>query len=289
VQAVLPAAGLRLLRLVLGLLLSGSPLARSVPRVAVETATSPEAVRAAELVLFCVKTVDTETAAATIAPHLGAATIVVDLQNGVDNAERMRRVGVDPIPAVVYVAAAIERPGEVKHRGRGDLVIGAAEHEADLARVAGWLGRAGIGCRIADDVHAELWLKLVVNSMMNAVSAITDAAYGERQPFAPSWQIAVDVATEAVAVATAEGVPLVLAEVVETARAIAVSIGDATSSTQQDIANRRPTEIDALNGYIVARGRELGIATPVNRMLCALVQQRERVLADRDLGKTTRP
>ena len=79
-------------------------------RVRVATTTSAAVVATADLVLFSVKTPDTDEAASTIAPHLSDGAVVVDLQNGIENAEHMRQVGVDPISAVVYVAAAVETP-----------------------------------------------------------------------------------------------------------------------------------------------------------------------------------
>lgn len=245
-------------------------------RVPVETTTRIDAVEAAELVLFCVKTVDTDEAAAQIAPHLREDAIVVDLQNGVDNPERMRRAGLDPIPAVVYVAAAVEAPGEVTHRGRGDLVIGHRDRADDVERVAAWFERAGVGCRISDDVMGELWFKLILNSMANATSALTGASYGELAEFEPSWQVAIEVAREGVAVARASGFDLEEEKVIAGGLAVCRSVGAATSSTQQDVARGRPTEIDALNGYIARRGVELEIATPVNHALWALVKLRER-------------
>ena len=93
--------------------------------VPVEASTDPSAVRGARLVLFCVKSIDTEHAAEQIAPHLDPAAIIVNLQNGVDNTERIRaRVPCPVIPAVVYVATEMKGPGHLKHHGRGDLVIG---------------------------------------------------------------------------------------------------------------------------------------------------------------------
>jgi len=89
--------------------------------VPVEASTEPEAVRGAQLVLFCVKSTDTEKAAAQIAPHLAADALVVNLQNGVDNTERIQsRVTCPVIPAVVYVATEMKGPGHLKHHGRGE-------------------------------------------------------------------------------------------------------------------------------------------------------------------------
>ena len=245
-------------------------------RVPVETSTNADVVAAAELVLFSVKTPDTDEAARLIAPHVSDGAVVVDLQNGIDNPERMRHAGVDPIVAVVYVAAAVETPGAVKHRGRGDLVVGHRSRTTEVERVAGWFTRAGVSCHVSDDIDRELWLKLILNSMANAVSALTGASYGALAAFEPAWQIACDVAREGVAVARAAGHVFDQPTMIRRGLEVCGAVGAATSSTQQDIAHDRPTEIDALNGCIVRRGATLGIETPTNRVLWALVKLREQ-------------
>lgn len=245
-------------------------------RVRVATSTDPAAVAGAQLVLFCVKTVDTDDAARDIAPHVGRDEIVLDLQNGVDNPERLRRAGIDPFPAVVYVAAAVERPGAVKHRGRGDLVIGHAERAGDLRRVEAWLTHAGIGCVVSEDVERELWVKLILNSMANATSALTAATYGALAEYEPTWRLAVEVAREGVAAARSQGHDLEEDELVARGLAICRAVAAATSSTEQDVARGRPTEIDALNGFIARTGERAGVPTPVNHALWALVKLRER-------------
>jgi len=244
-------------------------------RVGVETTTEPSGVAGAELILFCVKSVDTTEAARRIAPHLSSDAILLDMQNGVDNPDKLRAVGLDPIPAVVYVAAAVEVPGEVKHRGRGDLVIGHASRRSDVERAAAWLERAGVPCVVSEDVERDLWLKLILNSMANATSALTGASYGRLAEFEPTWRIAIDVATEAVEVARAEGHDFERDVVVRRGLEVCRAVGSATSSTQQDIANGRPTEIDALNGIIATLGAKHGLPTPVNHTLWALVKLRE--------------
>ena len=118
------------------------------------------------------KTIDTETAAAEIAPHLAKDALLVSFQNGVDNVERIQRAtGIDAIPAVVYVAAAMSGPGRVKHNGRGDVVIG------DAPRLAKVFDDAAIPCRVSNNIAGELWTKLVMNCAYNAISALTHAQY----------------------------------------------------------------------------------------------------------------
>ncbi len=235
----------------------------------------------AELVLFTVKSMDTETAGRGIRDHLAPDAVVVSLQNGIDNVEALAELGIDALPTVVYVAAAIERPGAVRHRGRGDLVIGDAtgdpERRAAAERVSAWFEAADVPCPVSDDIRRDQWMKLTLNSMTNATSALTGASYRRVADFEPTWGLALAVAREAMDVAAAEGTRLELDEIVELARSIVDKIGEATSSTQQDIAAGRRTEIEALNGAIARRGAELGIATPTNDALRALVKLREQL------------
>jgi 2-dehydropantoate 2-reductase len=245
-------------------------------RVPVATSSDPRAVSGVDLVLFCVKTVDTDEAARGIAPHVDRESVLLDLQNGVDNPERLRRAGLDPIPAVVYVAASVEQPGEVTHRGRGDLVIGRRDRARQVEGAADWLRQAGIGCRVSEDVERELWVKLILNSMANATSALTGATYGMLAEFGPSWRVAVEVAREGAAVARAAGHAFEEGSLIEQGLAVCRAVGAATSSTAQDVARGRPTEIDALNGTLAREGERRGIPTPVNHALWALVKLRER-------------
>jgi 2-dehydropantoate 2-reductase len=174
-------------------------------------------------------------------------------------------------------------PGHVVHAGRGDLVIG--EYPAGpgghdprrCERVAAAFGRAGVRCRVAPDVRAELWTKLVMNAAFNAISALAHARYGAivADPGAGATMRA--LIEECVAVARADGVALGDAATLhDAALRLGQAMAPATSSTQQDLSRGRPTEIDALNGYVVGRGDALGVPVPVNRALHALVRLLER-------------
>jgi len=132
-------------------------------RVSVSASTDIAAARDAQLVLFAVKTVDTENAAKLLAPHLAPGSIVVSLQNGVDNAERIASAAsIQVIPAVVYIAVAMTGVGQVKHSGRGDLIIGNPSPnygatDSELVEVAATFTRAGVACRISENISVALW------------------------------------------------------------------------------------------------------------------------------------
>jgi 2-dehydropantoate 2-reductase len=235
-------------------------------RVAVEASTEAGAVRGARLVLFCVKSTDTETAAAQIAPHLDVNTLVVNLQNGVDNTERIQsRIANPVVPACVYVATEMAGPGHLKHHGRGDLVIGPNQ------QVKAWFEAAGVPAAISDNIAGELWAKLVLNCAYNALSAITQLPYGKLIEGPGVRDVMRDVVEETLAVAQASGVAMA-PDLLERTLKLAAAMPTQFSSTAQDLARGKPTEIDHLNGFVLRKGEALGIPTPANRALHALVK-----------------
>jgi len=246
--------------------------------VRVEASTELKDVRGAEVVLFCVKTTDNAATAKELASVLVPGAIVVSMQNGVDNAEQIRAVsGIEAISAVVYVAASVPEPGRVKHAGRGDLVVGPRNQQTE--QFAALFERAGVACRIRDNIAGELWTKLTWNCALNAVSALGRAKYGQIAASPDARKVVETAVYEVLAVATAAGVHPPGFEDPQVALAgafkIATQMAEALSSTAQDMNRGKRTEIDSLNGYISRRGTELGVPTPVNHALYTLVKLAE--------------
>ncbi|MDZ7939215.1 MAG: 2-dehydropantoate 2-reductase [Rhodoferax sp.] len=239
-------------------------------QVRLAASSDASAVQGAQLVLFCVKSTDTEAAGAQMLPYLAADALVLTLQNGVDNAERLR--GVLPqhsvAAAVVYVATEMAGPGHVKHHGRGELVI---EPSPTSAATALTLAAAGVPTEVSDNVRGALWLKLILNCAYNAISAIGQLPYGMTSVADGIQDVMRDVVAECLAVAQADGVT-VAGDVDAAVRMIAQTMPNQLSSTAQDLARGKKSEIDFLNGFVVRRGAALGIATPANRVLWALVK-----------------
>lgn len=252
-----------------GLLLDAQTFKEHVP---LQASTEPNAVGGATLVLFCVKSTDTDTesAAAAIRPHLLPDALVLSLQNGVDNAVRLQAALSDQEVAasVVYVATEMPGPGHVKHNGRGELVIAASKTTADAAAL---LVAAGVPTEISTNVEGALWAKLILNCAYNALSAITQQPYGPLVQGKGVQDVIRDVVTECLAVAQADGVT-VPGDVWQAVERIAQTMPQQFSSTAQDLARGKRSEIDHLNGYVLRRGEVLGVATPVNRVLHTLVK-----------------
>ena len=247
------------------------------------------AVQGADVVLFCVKSTDTESAGAQIRPFLKAGALVLCLQNGVDNAERLRLAlpGHDVAAAVVYVATEMVGPGHVKHNGRGELVLAPSTFATVSSQaLANALAAAGVPTDISSNVRGALWAKLTLNCAYNAVSAITQLPYGKTVPGVGINDVTRDLVDECLAVAAAEGVTIP-GDINAAVRRIAETMQDQYSSTAQDLARGKHTEIDYLNGFVVRRGQALGVATPVNRAMWALVKLLESKAASAQVSART--
>ena len=267
-----------------GLRLQTATLDVSLPMAA---HTDAAAVQGVDVVLLCVKATDLEAAARQLQPHLAPHTLVLALQNGVDSAERLRAV-LGPTQAlasaVVYAATRLQGPGHVWHGGGNDVVLGPQPLGERLLHA---LQAAGLNARSSDNLRGTLWAKLIVNCAYNALSAITQRPYGWLVAQPGALRLIDDVLDECLAVARADGVQLPPPSAPEDASATPLSAEAALranvhalaqrmplqrSSTAQDLARGRISEIEHLNGYVVQRGAALAVPTPVNHTLLVLVR-----------------
>jgi 2-dehydropantoate 2-reductase len=260
-------------------LTSGGALAH-VPMAA---STDVTALAGADVVLVTVKSTDTDAVAASLAGVLTADAVIVSLQNGVDNAWRIRERAPQPVvPAAVYVSAEMTGPGQLRHNGGGRLVVGralpgdGADPASRLDQLLALFDAAGIPCQRSDDIRVDLWTKLTANCAYNAVSALTGLRYHHLVADGGIRGVMGLVTEENAAVARADGVPVDIEALHLAVRRIAEVMPEALSSTAQDLQRGRPTEIAHLNGYVVRRGGVLGVPTPVNQTLLALVSLAER-------------
>lgn len=251
--------------------------------VAVHATEDPQAVGGADLVLVSVKSPDTGPTMDLISRFLKPDACLLSLQNGVDNCDRIRQlVPQSAYAAVVYVAAAMIGPGQLKHFGRGELVIGdpgrhiAASVQQDLGRIAAIFASANIPCTISSDIKRDLWAKFLVNCIYNGISAIGQIQYGEMVKVTQVQELIAQLTREFLQVAQAEGVSMSWEEAMAANQAIATTMAGQRSSTAQDLARSRPTEIDYLNGLIVRQGKAHGIATPAHQAIYGLVKMLEQ-------------
>ena len=244
--------------------------------VRVRATTKHAEVGVVDLVLIQVKSYATEKAIRDALPMIGERTVVLTLQNGLGNVEKIAAVvGRERVLAGTTAhGATVLGPGEIYHAGRGPTVIGEVDGRITdrVKAIAATFNRAGIETEITDNIMGAIWTKMLANVAINALTAITGLYNGELLELEETKAVMLKAVDEAVAVAKAMGIKLLVEDPHEFVLGIARATATNKSSMLQDVERGRRTEIDAINGMIVHYGRELGIPTPVNEVLVAAVK-----------------
>ena len=221
----------------------------------------------ADVVLFCVKSFDTESAAAAIRPVVGPDTAVVSLQNGVDNEEAIDRVlgAGHAVGGVAYVFATIESPGVIAHRLAGRVVFGELDGRPSprLERLRQAFAAAGVPAEVVPDIRRVLWEKYLMITAQAGTTALTRAPIGVIRAVPETWQMYRAIVEELAAVAKASGVALdggVVDAIVKAAEGLAP---EALSSLYHDLVQGRRLELEGLHGHAVRLGQRLGVPTPM--------------------------
>ena len=244
----------------------------------------PAAPAAAELagfrpdfVLVTVKAHATAPAARALAP-LGTAPIRVSLQNGLGNEEALAAGGYPVVGAVSNSGATLLESGRVFHAGLGEVILSGFQRasEESVAELAGCLSEAGFPVQQVPDIRKPLWDKTILNAALNPVSALLGLRTGQLLRDPGSEQLLRRLVGEAVAVAQAEGISTSEEEIWAMVERIAARTADNKTSMLQDLERGVRTEVEAMNGVVVAQGAKRGIETPWNRLMLRLIRSRER-------------
>jgi 2-dehydropantoate 2-reductase len=240
--------------------------------------TRAEEIPECSLVIVTTKGTMTEAACAQAAPLLGGAT-VCSLQNGIGNEEIIARYAPRVIRGVTLPAGRLSGPGVVEIAGLGPTWIGPFEPqpapEGDIRRLAEMLNAAGLEAIACADARGPQWTKLLFNAAVNPLCALTGMTHGQLIDDPPTRALASQIVAEGTAVAAACDIALE-----DDPEALIDSAGRANHghrpSMLQDVAARRATEIDTLNGGIVREGAAHGVATPINALMVTLILSVER-------------
>jgi len=238
----------------------------------------------AGLVLVLVKSGETARAAPLAARLARIDGLVVTLQNGLGNAERLAAAcGTDRVvQGVVTAGGNLVAPGHARAGGPGQVILGRApETAARLADVAALLARAGLDVVVRDDIDAVVWLKLAVNCAINPLAALHGLPNGGLLDDADLSATLAAAAREVGAVAAARGIVLgadPAAYALDVARRTAAN----RSSMLQDVQRGAPTEVEAINGAVVREGARLGVPTPINARLLEAVRALDAAAAGSD-------
>lgn len=231
----------------------------------------------ADIVLVTVKAYDTEGAAAAIRPVVGPDTVVLSLQNGVENEEILARaLDLPPLLlALTQIGTALVAPAEIQYFSRGTIVFGEADGTENqrTRTVAAVLTRAGIPYHLSHNMPVRLWDKLQWNAGFNAVTTFTRQTVAEAVNDPDTRSLIADTMAEVAIVAVAQGIlcdPGRIPAVLEESRR---GLGDFKTSMLQDRERSRRLEHDAINGAVVRAAERLGVPVPYNRTLWTLLQR----------------
>ncbi len=234
----------------------------------------------ADFLIFFVKSTVTRAAAEEFSSIAGPDAVAVTLQNGLGNGEVLAEFfGADRVAAgVTSQGATFLGPGRIRHAGTGPTYLCMASGGNDrLEPLVRALESSGFETHIEPDIDNLIWSKLVINVGINALTALTGLQNGRLASFPGTNELMELLVDEAVAVARARGVQLTYDDPVAVVRDVAQKTATNRSSMLQDFDRKRRSEIDVINGAVVAAGRKLGIPTPYNRAMVLLVRTMDRV------------
>jgi len=226
-----------------------------------------------DIVFLTVKSYDTEQAIREI--PISKETIVVSIQNGLNNLETIfKYVKKSQIVGGVTSNGSLTlSPGKIRHTGIGYTVIGGLDEEGTMITrdIAKLLTDAGLKTEVSEDIMEKIWEKLMINVGINAPAALTGMRNGELPTYEETQWVMVEAIKEAILVAEKVGINIPK-DMVERVVDVTEKTAENRCSMLQDVANKKRTEIDAINGAIVMLGEEVGIDTPINRTLYSLIK-----------------
>jgi 2-dehydropantoate 2-reductase len=173
---------------------------------------------------------------------------------------------------VTGLGATLLGPGRVRHAGQGATVFGAAPDRANVAALVNLFTTCGLPAELSESLDALVWGKLVANVGIYALTALLRVPNGALAARADARVLMAGAVAEAAAVAQARGTALPYSDPLAYTLAVAQATSTNQSSMLQDVLRGSPTEIDAINGAVEREGLRLGVPTPINSMLAALVR-----------------
>lgn len=241
------------------------------PRAAANAAELPKP----DLVVLAVKAYDLDEAMAQLEPVLEDRTVILTLQNGVDTEDRvLARLKRDRVVGgVAFIYSRIVEPGVIDHYKKGSVAIGELMgHTSDrVTAIADVFRAAGIPCQVTEDIRRSKWEKMCWNCVFNPLTVLVNDRVAKTLDHPEMLRVIHGIVEEVAAVAAAVKVPLA-ADMAEKVVRWTQEIRDIHTSMYDDWKAGRPTEIEYLNGYVARIGRELGVPTPLNEAMAALVK-----------------
>ena len=239
----------------------------------------PQTLSEIDILISCVKSYDLQESLDFVQPLLTPTTLLVFLQNGISHLQYSEPAEFGAIPVFGSSSEGATRlgAGHIRHAGTGHTFLGFPEKQGNqateqLRNLLAFLQKSGLACSLADDIHARLWAKLFINVGINGLTALENCSNGQLLESERTLSKLKILVREAKAVACAQGIAI-REDPTQATIAVCKSTASNISSMLQDVRNRRPTEIDAINGAVSRIARQYGIPTPENDELIAQIKQ----------------
>jgi 2-dehydropantoate 2-reductase len=254
-------------------------------RVLVHATSEPFEIGPVDLLLFCVKSYDTLDAARASEPLVEEDTVILTLQNGIDNVDKLSELfGVERIMGgTTYIESTLASSGVIVHTGKpGRIVFGElfGEMTERARRILELFLQAGIPAELSSNIQEVLWSKFLFICGVHGVSTLSRSSLGQILSCNDTRDLMVGVMEEVLETARKQGLALngnVIAEAV----ALAESYNKRFKcSMLRDLEWRRPMEIDSLNGMVVQLGCEIGLPTPLNHVIYACLKLENQKILD---------
>lgn len=224
-----------------------------------------------DLLIITVKSYDTESAIKEVKLNIGDDTIVMSLQNGLDNIEKIEKnVNHEKIIACTTTHGVVfSKPGLIKHTGMGKTTLGAltSGNTKNAESIANMLNDVGIKTTVSDDIIKEIWIKAIVNSSINPLTALFNCKNGYLLENLVLENILEKICEESTSIASAFGIDVTPSSMIRKTKEVVKETCENRSSMLQSILQGKKTEIESINGKIVEVGRKHDIKTLMNEIL----------------------
>jgi len=238
-------------------------------------ASDPRQLPQPDLVILAVKAYDLDEVLTQLEPVLTERTVILTLQNGIDTEDRIiARLKRDcMVGGVAYIYSKIAAPGVIDHYKKGAVAIGElmAQESERLLNIRDMFVAAGIPCQLSKDIRRTKWEKMCWNCVFNPLTVLIDDKVAKALDHPEMMGVIRQIVGEIAAVSAALKVPLP-SDMADRVVKWTQEIRDIHTSMYDDWKAGRQTEIRNLNGYVVDQGRALGIPTPVNEALTAMIK-----------------
>ncbi|MCP4873904.1 MAG: 2-dehydropantoate 2-reductase [Gammaproteobacteria bacterium] len=246
----------------------------------IRATTNADEVGDCDLYVLATKASGVGPTARVIANLMGPDSIVITIQNGLGAGERIAHyMATERVLLGVAdgFGASMIGPGHVHHNAMNLIRIGEMDGGMSerLERITGiWRG-AGFNARAFADIDQLIWGKYICNVAFSGPCTVFDRTLGELMADQASWSIAQGCALEVLALGQARNIAFTFDDPIEYITSFGHKMPDARPSMLLDHHAKRPSEIDAINGMAVELGKQLGVPTPYNEVLTAVIRQRE--------------